>query len=114
MAASLLFLDTDIELVLQDWLRAAQSELIGVKRPIVTRGSALPSLYDAAEEYSSGETDRERRRNSQPGVAPQAAGCVIQEFFGRITALPGRARNNIHAFTERIGDRSSCARRLVS
>jgi hypothetical protein len=47
-------------------------------------------------------------------VPLDALSCVIQEFFGSITALLCGTPHYSHTILDRIGNRTGCARSLVS
>jgi hypothetical protein len=75
--------------------------------------SGLPSSHHPADQCARSDTDCERGRNRQQRVSLESVRCLIQEFFGSITALLRRTLHHPHAIFDRIANRTGYARRLA-
>jgi hypothetical protein len=76
--------------------------------------SDLPSFQHRANQCSCRDAYRKRRRNRYHWVPLDALSCVIQQFFGGITALLCGAPHYSYAILDRVGNCTGGARSLVS
>jgi hypothetical protein len=74
----------------------------------------LFAFHHPGDQSPSGNANRKRRRNREHEVPLEALRCVVQEFFGSITALPRGASHCSYAIPNCIRNRAGGASRLVS
>jgi hypothetical protein len=96
------------------WKMRTLDLLIRRHRNSPFRSFSLPASHRPAEQCACGGSYCERHRESQRWMPLEPLRCLMQEFFGCITALLRSTFHYAHGIFDRFGNRTGCARGLTS